>query len=39
MMKSDSNSSKAQVAEHVGGQGWKLTDAELKEIEAVLMEE
>ncbi len=29
----------AQVAEHVGGQGWKLTDAELKEIESVLAEE
>ena len=27
-----------QVAEHVGGQGWRLTDAELQAIEAVLAE-
>jgi aryl-alcohol dehydrogenase-like predicted oxidoreductase len=28
----------AQVAEHVGGQGWRLTDAELQEIGNVLAE-
>ena len=28
-----------QVAEHVGGQGWQLTDAELQKIEVVLAEE